>query len=419
MRYKTYWLAAILAPLFLLFGTAHAVESKLATGDTHTLFIDNGAVFGMGSNNWGAVKAESTTKFLTPQFTGITSAKSITAGNGRSAALKTDGTVTVWGRLAADPNPFISFQPVVAASTAPIGVVSDIALSSNSLFYVKSGELWRWAFSGAPIKVSYPSDGAITSIAAGADHVVALYSDGTIGTYGSNAYGQLGNGSTAPHGYLIRISGIQGATSIGAGKFTSYAITSNGTVYGFGRNSGYHLGNGSTFNVYTPQPMPAVFGAKKIVGTNLASFAVMGNGTLMAAGFHNLISSVPYLYNSSKTWTVLPIASVKDMVTGWGDANMFVDGTVNKVKGWSMNRDGQLGANSTLAEEHKVVEAPFTPIAPAVTSSGSTPIPFVMYGSMNSCIKANPTVPNVGEYCKNRILPDDRGNGDEATGKKV
>ena len=64
----------------------------------HTLFIDNGSVFAMGSNLWGAIKNDNTLEYRTPQFTGIQNAVSIAAGSNRSAVLKADGTVTLFGR---------------------------------------------------------------------------------------------------------------------------------------------------------------------------------------------------------------------------------------------------------------------------------------------------------------------------------
>ena len=39
----------------------------------------------------------------------------------------------------------------------------------------------------------------VREIAAGSDHVLALKNDGTVWAWGSNKYGQLGDGTTNPH----------------------------------------------------------------------------------------------------------------------------------------------------------------------------------------------------------------------------
>jgi len=87
----------------------------------------------------------------------------------------------------------------------------------------------------------------IVAIGGGELHSLALKSDGTVFAWGSNGYGQLGNGSTAPDSNVpVQVSGLVGAVAIGGGNVHSLALKSDGTVWTWGDNSNGQLGNGAT-----------------------------------------------------------------------------------------------------------------------------------------------------------------------------
>lgn len=73
-------------------------------------------------------------------------------------------------------------------------------------------------------------------IDAGNSHTVALKSDGTVWAWGSNRYGQLGNGTfeweTAPK----KIEGLSGFIAIDASYSQTVALKSDGTVWSWGLN---------------------------------------------------------------------------------------------------------------------------------------------------------------------------------------
>ena len=53
MIYKTNWLAALLAPMLLASMSAHGIQAEMASSGDHSIFLDKGAVFVMGSNGYG------------------------------------------------------------------------------------------------------------------------------------------------------------------------------------------------------------------------------------------------------------------------------------------------------------------------------------------------------------------------------
>lgn len=102
------------------------------------------------------------------------------------------------------------------------------------------------------------------SISAGADHSCAVLTNGTVSCWGENASGQLGNGSIAgfvPPGagasisstvFPVSASSINSATQVSAGQFHTCALLSGGRVMCWGSNSFGQLGDGTTATALTP-----------------------------------------------------------------------------------------------------------------------------------------------------------------------
>jgi len=94
-------------------------------------------------------------------------------------------------------------------------------------------------------------------ISAGAEDSAAILSNGTIATWGANIYGQIGNGAAARNPQPVFVSGVSGAVVVGAGSDTA-AVTNQGTVFAWGLNSNGRLGNGTTNNASSPGTVDGV-----------------------------------------------------------------------------------------------------------------------------------------------------------------
>jgi YD repeat-containing protein len=97
-----------------------------------------------------------------------------------------------------------------------------------------------------------PSD--VVAISAGTAHAVALRADGTLMTWGSNTYGQLGNGTTtlAPYYAEPTLPGGKIAATIHAAGNHTIVRATDGTLVGWGSNLNGVLAGASSGNVLSP-----------------------------------------------------------------------------------------------------------------------------------------------------------------------
>ncbi|MBN8610872.1 MAG: hypothetical protein J0L92_09830 [Deltaproteobacteria bacterium] len=95
-------------------------------------------------------------------------------------------------------------------------------------------------WSSRPTDVSGVSDAV--HIAAGASHTCALLSTGSVACWGSNIFGQLGDGTTTTARVPVSVVGVMDAVAITARGGHSCAIREDGTVICWGRNADGALG---------------------------------------------------------------------------------------------------------------------------------------------------------------------------------
>lgn len=82
----------------------------------------------------------------------------------------------------------------------------------------------------------------MTSLGAGDAFSHALRSDGTLWAWGSNTYGQLGDGTTTQRPSPVQVP-FTGVVSIAGGYLHALAVRSDGTLWSWGTNAHGQLGN--------------------------------------------------------------------------------------------------------------------------------------------------------------------------------
>ena len=342
----------------------------------------------------------------------------VSNGSYHSFGLTSDGRIYAWGRNTSGE---LGIGTTLARSNVPIAVkttgtpmdgkvVKQVEgggryEGSHSIALASDGTVYTWGFnqygqlgnntttnSRSPIAVQVagtPLAGkTIVQIAAGADHSLALDSDGALYAWGSNAYGQLGNGTTTNSSVpvAVKIAGtpLAGKTivQIAAGANHNMVLTSDGAVYTWGWNYHGQLGNNTKTNsntIVAVQTIGTPIAGKKIVKIAAGqghSLALTDDGMVYTWGRND----TGQLGNNATTDVMLPVTVT---VTGTPMSNktiveiasgarhsLAIDSS-GKVYAWGHNGSGQLGNNLTVnALTPVAVQAPADKNIIQVSGSG-------------------------------------------------
>ena len=127
----------------------------------------------------------------------------------------------------------------------------------------RDGTVWAWGSNeygqlgdGSTIDSSVPVQvknlTSVVGISAGHNHTVALRTDGTVWNWGSNEYGQLGDSIPIYSPVPVYVKNLTEVVAISAGTLHTVAARSDGSVWAWGENSRGQLGDGSEVNSSVP-----------------------------------------------------------------------------------------------------------------------------------------------------------------------
>jgi alpha-tubulin suppressor-like RCC1 family protein len=197
--------------------------------------------------------------------------------------------------------------------------------------------------------------------------------DGALNCWGSNTYGQVGDGTTVRRVDPLAIF-AQGATAVTGGSLHTCAIVS-GAVHCWGGNAHGQLGNGTTTPSLTPVATTITANATAVSSTWLTNCAVVG-GAAKCWG-NNMFGQVG---NGSQANALAPVTVIASGVTAIGSGMQHSCALVGSaVQCWGSNAYGQVGSGLTQDEK-----SPLTVIA-----SGATAI---AVGHYHSCAVVNGAV---------------------------
>ena len=106
------------------------------------------------------------------------------------------------------------------------------------------------------------------------EHVIALRADGSVWAWGSNQYGQQGNGGTANRPTPGPVTGLTGAVQVAAGHYHGMALLGDGTVWAWGHNNLGQLGDGTTTRRTSPVTVPGLSGVETVTAGRAYSAAL-------------------------------------------------------------------------------------------------------------------------------------------------
>ena len=88
----------------------------------------------------------------------------------------------------------------------------------------------------------------------------AIKTDGTLWSWGWNAYGQLGLGNTTNYSSPKQVGALTTWSKSAAGGYETFAIKTDGTLWAWGKNTYGQLGLGNTTNYSSPKQVGALTG---------------------------------------------------------------------------------------------------------------------------------------------------------------
>ena len=238
-----------------------------------SLFIKpDGTLWSCGYGAYGATGHGSTANTSSPIQIGSETTWSfintITTGVGgvkrpRSAAIKTDGTLWMWGNN--NGGALGDGGNVSKSSPVQIGALTNwkkVVMGRQFTLALKTdGTIWSWGVNDSfqlgtgetnqALEVSSPVQiGSLTTwidIGAGGNAAGAVRSDGKMYTWGTNYYGNLGNTlstSRPAQSSPVLVLGSESFTSIASAYSQWVCVQADGSMFSWGRNYRGQLGIG-------------------------------------------------------------------------------------------------------------------------------------------------------------------------------
>jgi len=295
--------------------------------------------------------------------------KTIDAGREFAAAIKTDGTLWTWGSNNLGQ---LGTNTTVGRSSPQTTIVGgndwkSVTAAGSSILSIKTdGTRWGWGDNsfgqlGNNTNTTYYSfptiidagDTTWKQLSMGEYlHASGIKTNGTLWTWGVNAYGALGSNNTIDRSSpQTTVAGGTSWKQVSSGYYFNAAIKTDGTLWTWGDNFKGNLGNNNIINRSSPQTTVAGGNNWKTISSSKTYYSLSGiktDGTLWTWGdnFEGELGSNNTVNRSSP-------GTVSGGGTDWKSTYInsfasFAIKTDGTLWAWGYNSDGQLGTNNTI-----------------------------------------------------------------------
>jgi len=219
------------------------------------------------------------------------------------------------------------------------------------------GTIWMWGLNDSGVRgngastvgtvIKHPeqigTDSDWKEVSTGHHFVLALKENGDLYGWGDNAYGNFGLGNNTNVTTPVKIA--TGVKDYAAGYYSTLVIKNDGTLWGTGYNDWGNLGLGTSegfINTFRQEPTNATNWAKVFSGW-YTSFAIKSNGTLWSCG-SNVYGATGLGQTSGEESSFTQVGTG----TNWSEVSGSPFHTValttaGKLWAWGANNFGRLG----------------------------------------------------------------------------
>ena len=187
---------------------------------------------------------------------------------------------------------------------SPLGgerAVSVAAAANHNLAITASGSVWSWGYGAwgrlghgdqqqqlLPKKVEAFADQRVVAVSAGDDHSLGITADGAVRSWGYGVYGKLGHGDEQAQLLPKKIEAFAGrrVIAVSPGSSHSLALTADGAVWSWGYGFFGMLGHGDEQQQLLPKKVEALAGQRVVAVSAGAhhSLAITANGAVWSWG---------------------------------------------------------------------------------------------------------------------------------------
>ncbi|HZF53388.1 MAG TPA: MopE-related protein, partial [Polyangiaceae bacterium] len=352
-------------------GSMPSTGEDVAAGLLHTLFLrPNGTVWAWGSRSNGqtGTGVSSTPQTSPIQVQGLPAIKAIAAGGYHSLAVDENGFVYAWGQNSSGQLGLGTASSTHQGTPVQVPGLSNIKAVAagewHSMAMDAEGDIWVWGSNtysqigqGGSSGGNFPTPTKLTiqdgaaGIAAGAFHCLVVSKSGAVWSWGSNTYGQIGNGLSGQYSmmkvpYNVSLGGAV-AVAVEGGRSHSLALLSNGTIMAWGENNEGQLGIGSKISKSLPQVVPGLTGIRQITAGSSFTLARNSSGAVWAWGTDSLGTLGDGDATSTGSTVPQAVPNLNALVISAGYSHVVALGTDCTVQTWGQNHYGQLGMSKT------------------------------------------------------------------------
>jgi len=275
---------------------------QASCGYYNTMVINsNGTLWVWGANSYGQLGfGDQSNRSYPTQLGTLSNWTQVSSVNAFTAAIKNDGTLWMWGNNSYGQLGQGDTTNRSTPTQVGFGVYSNWTQVSTAFTFTlalqSNGSLWTWGQNNygqlgnnttTATFSSYVQMGSVstwTQTSAGANHALAIRSNGTLWAWGNNSFGQLGLSDLTNRSSPVQIGALSNWAQVSGGEYHTVALQTNGTLWSWGLNSWGQLGVSDQTSRYSPVQVGSLSIWTKIAAGMITTVALQSNGTLWSWG---------------------------------------------------------------------------------------------------------------------------------------